>query len=97
MFNITKVVGINLLAFIIVSLAIIFMPDLPEKNVPEPKEDLLSVPIRITEINGRYPSIGYIDHTISGIHYRLFITGNGGMSTVNVTKDSLEILYLKRQ
>ncbi len=64
----------------------------------EPKKEILPEPIRISENTTRFHSIGYVDHNISGIHYRIFISsGYGAMSIINVTKDSLEVIKLQKK
>lgn len=63
----------------------------------EPTEEPKEVyPTKISDSNNRYHSLAYVDHTVSGMHYRLFTTVNGDIYVVNVTKDSLEVKDLER-
>jgi len=65
-----------------------------EPKTEEPKK---VYPTMISDSNNRYYSIGYVDHTVSEIHYRLFTTGSGAVTVINVTKDSLEVINLQKK
>jgi roadblock/LC7 domain-containing protein len=38
-----------------------------------------------------YYSVSTVDYYATGMHYKVFISANGGVFVVNVTKDSLEV------
>ena len=92
---------VSLLSVCILIFAIIFAscctPNSSESSNSEPTEEQKEVyPTKISDSNNRYHSLAYVDHTVSGMHYRLFTTGNGDIYVVNVTKDSLEVKDLER-
>ncbi len=68
----------------------------PKNSQPSETIENLPYPTKITGTTTRYYSIAFVDHNVSGIHYRIFTTGDGAVSVVNVTKDSLEIKELQR-
>jgi len=66
-----------------------------------PKSDLVKPELKtqsevIFECDRNFNTIGIINFNVSDIHYRIFTNSIGAMYVVNVTKDSLEILNLKK-
>lgn len=88
---------VSLLSVCILIFAIIFASCCtPNSSESRETRENLPHPTKISESSTTYNSIAFIDHNVSGIHYRIFTTGNGAVSVVNVTKDSLEIKNLER-
>ena len=86
-----------LLSVCILIFAIIFASCCTPKGSDsnEEKVEVYPEPTKISESTSTYNSIAFVDHNVSGIHYRLFTNGNGAITVVNVTKDSLEIKNLE--
>lgn len=51
----------------------------------------------VTTGSATYYSVSAVDYYVSGMHYKVFNSANGGVFVVNITKDSLEVVKQTKQ
>lgn len=50
----------------------------------------------ISNGSATYYSVSAVDYSIEEMHYKVLISADGDVEVINVTKDSLEVLNLRR-